>query len=86
MRASDELLHNVTLWVSDIGMRAAQLPTHAARAAFLAERYTELLREACSSGMDEHDAQILAQSCVEGAERVMQELLARGTPMAGGRA
>ena len=86
MRASEELLHNVTLWVSDIGMRAAQLPTHAARAAFLAERYTELVCEACSSGMDEHDAQILAQSCVEGAERVMQELLARGTPVPGGRA
>jgi len=86
MRASEELLHNVTLWVSDIGMRAAQLPTQAARAVFLAERCSELLREAYRSGMGEHDALMLAQSCVEGAERVMHELLARGTPMPGGRA
>jgi hypothetical protein len=32
MRASDELLHSVAEWVTDIGTRAAQLPSKAARA------------------------------------------------------
>jgi hypothetical protein len=36
--------------------------------------------------MDEHDAVILVQACVEGAERIMQELLARGIPTTQGRA
>jgi hypothetical protein len=67
-------------------MRAAQLPSKAARAAFLAERHGEIMEEARRLGMDEHDAMILARSCVEGAESVMQELLARGMPFRGGRA
>jgi hypothetical protein len=86
MRASDELLHSVTVWVTDIGTQAALLPSEADRAAFLAERCRELLEEACRSGMDEPSALIFARSCVEGAERVMRELLALGTPVAGGRA
>jgi hypothetical protein len=86
MRASEELLHSVRLWVSDIGIRAAQLPSKAARATFLAERHREIVEEARRAGMDEADARILADSCVDGATRVMGELLARGTPMLGGRA
>jgi hypothetical protein len=86
MRASDELLHSVAEWVTDIGTRAAQLPSKAARAAFFADRYREIVEEACRSGMDEPSALILAQSCVQGAERVMSELLARGTLVPGGRA
>jgi hypothetical protein len=86
MRASEELLHSVTLWVSDIGMRAAQLPSKAARAAFLADRHREIVDEARRSGMDEPEALILADSCVDGAHRVMSELLARGTPLSAGRA
>jgi hypothetical protein len=86
MRASDELLHSVTVWVTDIGTQAALLPSEADRAAFLAERCRELLEEACRSGMDEPSALIFARSCVEGAERIMRELLALGTPVAGGRA
>ena len=77
MRASEELLHSVRLWVSDIGVRAAQLPSKAARAAFLAERHREIVEEARRSGMDEPDALILADSCVEGANRVMSELPGR---------
>jgi hypothetical protein len=86
MRASEELLHSVRLWVSDIGVRAAQLPSKTARATFLAERHQEIVEEARRSGMDEADARILAGSCVDGANRVMSELLARGTPISGGRA
>ena len=84
MRASDELLHSVAEWVTDIGTRAAQLPSKAARAAFFADRYREIVEEACR--LDEPSALILAQSCVQGAERVMSELLARGTLVPGGRA
>jgi hypothetical protein len=86
MRASDELLHSVTVWVTDIGTQAALFQSEPARAAFLAARGRELVEEACRSGMDEPSALILARSCVDGAERVMRELLARGTPVAGGRA
>ena len=86
MQTSDELLRSVTVWVPDIGTQAALLPSEADRAAFLAERCRELLEEACRSGMDEPSVLIFARSCVEGAERIMRELLALGTPVAGGRA
>jgi hypothetical protein len=86
MRVTEELNRDVGLWVTEIGMRAAQLPSKAARAAFLADRHREIMEETRRSGMDERDALILARSCVDGAERVMQELLARGMPMPGGRA
>ena len=86
MQASDELLNIVTVWVTDIGTQAALLASEVDRAAFLAKRCSELVQEACRSGMDEPAALILAQSCVDGAERIMRELLARGAPVAGGRA
>jgi hypothetical protein len=73
MRASDELLHSVTVW----GTQAALLPSEADRAAFLAERWGELVQEAYRSGMDEPSALILARSCVEGAERINCWLVAR---------
>jgi hypothetical protein len=86
MDASEELIRDVSLWVTDIGMRAAQLPSKTARASFLADKCRKLVEEARRSGIDEPSALILAQSCVDGAERIMRELLARGTPVAGGRA
>ena len=86
MGVTDELKRDVMLWATEVGTQAAQLPSKAARAAFLAERHREIMEEARRSGMDKHDALILARSCVEGAERVMRELLARGMPMPGGRA
>ncbi|HEV2186897.1 MAG TPA: hypothetical protein VGR70_06800 [Stellaceae bacterium] len=67
-------------------MRAAQFPSKPARAAFLAERHHEIMEEARRSGMSERAALILAHSCVEGAEKIMRELLARGMPMPEGRA
>jgi hypothetical protein len=86
MGVTEELKRDVMLWATEVGTRAAQLPSKAARAAFLAERHREIMEESRRLGMDEHDALILARSCVEGAERVMRELLARGMPMPGGRA
>jgi len=86
MGVSEELIRDVSMWVTEIGTRAAQLPTQAARSAFLAEKYRELMLETRRLGMDEHDAVILVQACVVGAERIMQELLARGIPSTEGRA
>jgi hypothetical protein len=86
METSEELIRDVSLWVTDVGVQAAQLPTQPARACFLAAKFAELMAVAHQTGMNEHDAVILAQACIEGAERVTQELLARGTPMGGGRA
>jgi hypothetical protein len=86
MGVSEELMRHVALWATDVGMRAARLPSKAARAAFLAERHSEIMEETRRSGMAEPDGLILAQSCVEGAERIMRELLARGTAMPEGRA
>jgi hypothetical protein len=86
MHVSEELKRNVGLWATEVGMRAAQLPSKAARAAFLAERHGEIMEEARRLGMDDHDAMILARSCVDGADRVMREMLTRGMPMPEGRA
>ena len=86
MGVTEELKRDVMLWATEVGTRAAQLPSKAARAAFFAERHREIMEEARRSGMDKPDALILARSCVEGAKRVMRELLARGMPMPGGRA
>jgi hypothetical protein len=86
MRATEELIRNVAQWVTEVGRRAAQLPSKPARAAFLAERHHEIMEEARRSGMNDRDALILANSCAEGAEKIMRELLARGMPMPEGRA
>jgi hypothetical protein len=45
MDASEALIRDVSMWVTEIGTRAAQLPTQAARSAFLAEKYRELMLE-----------------------------------------
>jgi hypothetical protein len=84
--ATEELISNVAQWAIEVGARAAQLPSEVARAAFLANRHREIMEESLRSGMGERNALILAQSCVEGAEPIMRELLARGMPMPEGRA
>jgi hypothetical protein len=86
MCVTEELIRNVAQWATEVGVRAAQLPSKPARAAFLAEQHHEIMEAAGRSGMSERDALILARSCVEGAERIMRELLARGMPMPQGRA
>lgn len=86
MSATGELTRAVAFWATEVGVRAAQLPSRAARAAYLAAWRRELVADACRLGMDEDAAAALANSCVDGAEKIMRELLARGTPVAGGRA
>jgi hypothetical protein len=86
MCGTEELIRKIAQWATEVGTRAAQFPSKPARAAFLAEQHHEIMEEARRSGMSEPDALILAQSCVEGAEKIMLELLARGRPMPEGRA
>ncbi len=80
------LTQTIAAWATEVAMRAAQCPSGQARAAFLAERHRELIEDARREGMAEADARLLADSCIEGAERIMNELLARGMPMPEGRA
>jgi hypothetical protein len=49
MRESDALARIITTWATEVGVSAAQRPTHAARAAYLAE-LSALARQ---HGMDE---------------------------------
>lgn len=86
MQPSEARTRSAAQWATDVGLLAARLPSEAARAAFLAKQCRQIMEEARGSGMSEHDTLILAQSCVDGAERIMRELLARGTSMPGGRA
>jgi hypothetical protein len=80
------LTETIAAWATEVATRAAQLQPAAARAAFLAECRRELIENARREGMTEENARVLADSCIEGAERIMNELLARGMPMPEGRA
>jgi pyrroline-5-carboxylate reductase len=46
--------------------------------ALFAARYRELMRQARAQGIDEGQARVLAASCLEGAAKVLDALLARG--------
>ena len=79
-------MEKIALWAADAGMRAAQLPSSAEREAFLLEIHRVLLAGARGQGLGEEGARALADSCLEGARKVMNELLARGMPSPEGRA
>jgi hypothetical protein len=81
-----DLVQTIAIWATEVGMHAAQLPSTEARLAFLAEHHRKLVVDAQKQGMQEHDAIVLASSCVDGAKRIMQEFLARGITARGGRA
>jgi hypothetical protein len=80
------LTRAVAFWATEVGANAAQLPSPAARSAFLAAWHRELVANARRFGMDENGATALADSCVDGAQKIMRELLARGTPAPAGHA
>ena len=86
MSATEELTRAVAFWATEVSVSAAQLPSPAARGAFLAAWHRELVASARRLGMDYDEATTLADSCVDGAEKIMRELLARGTAVPGGRA
>jgi hypothetical protein len=80
---SEEPTQKVAAWATEVALQAAQLPTARARSAYLADRHRELLAGAREQGMGEADAKILADTCVQGAQRIMKGLLARGGPVSG---
>ncbi len=86
MQAKDELSQTIAAWATEVGMAAAQLASHQARATYLAERRGELVAVARQQGMDDSAAAMLADACIDGARRIMTAMLARGTPAPKGRA
>ena len=82
----EDLMQKIGIWASEVAMHAVQLSSAGARSAFLAEHHRRLVADARNQGMDEYAATVLADACVDGAERIMQEYLARGLPAKGGKA
>ena len=86
MSASGALTRAVAFWASEVGASAAQLPSPAARGAFLTAWHREVAASARRVGMAEHSAAANADTCVKQAKKIIRELLARGAPPPGGRA
>ena len=84
--AITELTQKIVVWATEIATRAAQLPSREAREAYLAGRHSELVAGARREGASRRDATILADACVDGARKIMAQLLARGTSVTQGRA
>jgi hypothetical protein len=74
---TDDLTRKIINWASQIAGRAAALPSRQERDAYLTERERELTAGAIAEGANPNDAQILAQTCVSAARRLMTEMLAR---------
>jgi hypothetical protein len=83
---TDDLTRKIINWASQIASRAAALPSRQQREAYLADRQGELIAGAIAEGAKAHDAEILAEACVNVARRLMTELLARraGVPQGHG--
>ena len=83
---TEELTRAVVAWATEIARSAAALPSREARDAYLAERRRELIDGVIGQGGTKADAAVLADSCVDAAERIMIELLARRAGMPKGQA
>jgi hypothetical protein len=81
-----EMTQRIAGWAVEAGMRAAELPSPRDREAFLVNIHREVMTGAGDQGLEEHDARLLADAFVEGARRIMGELLARGMSSPQGRA
>jgi hypothetical protein len=82
---SEDLTRKVVAWAGQIARRAAALPSRHARDAFLAERRLELIAGAVAEGAAPSDADVLADACVNAAQRIMIELLAQRAGSSRGR-
>ena len=80
------LTQTIVAWAGEIARCAAVLPSREARANYLAERRRELMAGAVAEGAAERDAAMLADTCVDAAQRLMIELLARRAGAPKGRA
>jgi hypothetical protein len=74
---NEELTRTVVAWATEVARSAAALPSKEARDAYLAARHRELIDGVVGQGANKADAAALADSCVDAAERIMIELLAR---------
>jgi hypothetical protein len=74
---NEELTRTVVAWATEVARSAAALPSKEARDAYLAARRRELVDGVVGQGANKADAAVLADSCVDAAERIMTELLAR---------
>ncbi len=83
---TDESTRKIAIWATEAATRAAELPSPQSREAFFAQLHQELATGARQSGMDEADAGAFAATCVDGARRILAELLARGMSGRGGHA
>jgi hypothetical protein len=84
--AINDLTQKIVVWATEIATDAAQLPSPEAREAYLLARRRELVAGARREGASHRDATILANACVDGARKIMAQLLARGTSVTQGRA
>jgi hypothetical protein len=83
---TDESTRKIAIWAAEAATRAAELPLGQSREAFFAQLHRELATGARESGMDEEDADAFAQTCVDGARRILAQLLARRVSGPGGHA
>ena len=83
---TDDLTRKIIKWASQTASRAAALPSRQERDVYLTERQRELTAGAIAEGTNPRDAEILAETCVSAARRIMTELLARRAGVPHGRA
>ena len=83
---TEDLNNKVVAWATEIATQAAELPSKQARDDYLSERRRELMAGARAEGATLHDAEILADVCVDAARRIMTELLALRAGAPQGRA
>lgn len=83
---AEMMTQRIAAWAVEAGMRAARLASARDREAFLVEIHREVMMGAGEQGLEQHDARVLADACLEGARRVMSELLARGMSSLEGQA
>jgi hypothetical protein len=72
-----QLTQAIAQWAAETGRCAADLPTLAAREAYLRERRRALVAGIVAEGTSEQDAAVIADTCIDAARRIMTEILAQ---------
>jgi hypothetical protein len=83
---TDDLTSKIVAWATEIARYAAALPSREQRESYLVERHRELVAGAVAEGAAQGDALVLADACVNAAQRIMTELLAQRAGLPQGRA
>ena len=82
---TEDLTNKVIAWATEVASYAARLPSRTARDDYLRERHRELVTGGQAEGATLHDAEIVADACVD-ARRIMIELLVLCAGVPQGRA